>query len=180
VRSGRPIAKLPQKKRSSAWLHDLGRALLSLAFVSFVGAAVAGIASPLFFAILLSACLVIAVMRTSLSSGRLFPIAFASLLAVYAATRKLEAFIERHRQIRVLEVIKDFEGMDTGAFWHDVKFSLRHVQDFSRIAIVTNPDVHHLWSSLVAPFMRCDVEHFSPGEMEAARDWLMWPEGAVD
>ena len=37
-----------------------------------------------------------------------------------------------------------------------------------------------LWSSLVAPLMRCDVEHFSPGEMEAARDWLMWPEGAVD
>ena len=49
------------------------------------------------------------------------------------------------------EVIKDFEGMDAGAFWHDVQFSLRHVQDFSRIAIVTNPDVHHLWSSLVAP-----------------------------
>jgi hypothetical protein len=45
---------------------------------------------------------------------------------------------------------------------------------------VTNPDVHHLWSSLVAPLMRCDVEHFSPGEMEAARDWLMWPEGAVN
>ena len=87
--------------------------------------------------------------------------------------RKLEAFIG-------LDVIKDFEGMDAGAFWHDVQFSLRHVQDFSRIAIVTNPDVHHLWSSLVAPFMRCDVEHFSPGEMEAARDWLMWPEGAVD
>src|SRR6185369_6064626 len=50
--------------------------------------------------------------------------------------RKLEAFIGRHGQIRVLEVIKDFEGMDAGAFWHDVKFRLRHVQDFSRIAIV--------------------------------------------
>ena len=91
---------------------------------------------------------------------------------------KLEAFIKRHGQIRVLEVIKDFEGMDAGAFGHDVKFSLRHVQDFSRVAIVINPDVHHLWSNLVAPFMRCDVEHFSPGETE--RDWLMWPEGAVD
>src|SRR6185437_14359653 len=66
--------------------------------------------------------------------------------------------------------IKDFEGMDSGAFWHDVQFSLRYVQDFSRIVIVTNPDVHHLWSSLVAPLMRCDVEHFSPGELEAARD----------
>src|SRR4029078_2849402 len=59
--------------------------------------------------------------------------------------------------------------------WHDVKFSLRHLQNFSRVAVVTNPDVHHLWSSLVAPFMRCDVEHFSPGEIEAARDWRMWP-----
>ena len=47
--------------------------------------------------------------------------------------RKLEAFIERHGEIRVLEVIKDFEGMDAGAFWHHVQFSLRHVQDFSRI-----------------------------------------------
>ncbi len=76
---------------------------------------------------------------------------------------KLEAFIARHGQIRVLEVIEDFEGMDAIAFWHDVKFSLRHLQDFSRIAIVTNPDVHHLWSSLVAPFISCEVEHFAPG-----------------
>src|SRR6188768_418495 len=82
---GVPIAKLAQKKRSSPWLSDLGRAVLSLAFVSFVAAAVAGIASPLFFAIVFSACLIIAVMRTLFPPGRLFPIAFASLLAVYAA-----------------------------------------------------------------------------------------------
>ena len=81
----------------------------------------------------------------------------------------LEAFIKRHGQIRVLEVIKDFEGMDASAFWHDVKFSLRHVQDFSRVAIVINPDVHHLWSNLVAPFMRCDVEHFSARLADVAR-----------
>jgi hypothetical protein len=80
----------------------------------------------------------------------------------------------------VLEIVKDFEGMDAIAFWHDIKFSLRHVKDFSRVAIVCNPDTHHLWSSLVSPFMSCEVEHFSPGEVEAARDWLMWPEGAAD
>jgi hypothetical protein len=93
---------------------------------------------------------------------------------------KMEAFISRHGKIRVLEVIEDFEGMDAAAFWHDVKFSLRHLQDFSRLAIVTNPDVHHLWSSLVAPFMSCEVEHFPPEDVVAARDWLMWPEGAAD
>jgi SpoIIAA-like len=93
---------------------------------------------------------------------------------------KLEAFINRHGQVRVLEIIQDFEGMDAAAFWHDIKFSLRHLRDFSRLAVVCPPDTHHLWSSLVAPFMSCEVEHFAPGEEEAARDWLMWPEGAAD
>ena len=93
---------------------------------------------------------------------------------------KLEAFIDRHGHVRVLEIIQDFEGMDAVAFWHDIKFSLRHLKDFSRMAVVCNPDTHHLWSSLVAPFISCAVEHFGPGEEEAASDWLMWPEGAVD
>ncbi len=93
---------------------------------------------------------------------------------------RLEAFIQRHGRVRVLEIVKDFEGMDASAFWHDIKFSLRHVKDFSRVAIVANPDTHHLWSNLVAPFMACEVEHFAPSEVEAARDWLMWPEGAAD
>ena len=92
---------------------------------------------------------------------------------------KLEAVIERHSQVRVLEIIQDFEGMDAVAFWHDIKFSLRHLKGFS-FGSVCPPDTHHLWSSLVAPFMSCAVEHFAAGEEEAARDWLMWPEGAVD
>jgi voltage-gated potassium channel len=81
-----------EMKKSSHWFPDLGRIILSLAFVSFVAAAVAGIASPFFFAILLSACLVIAVMRTLFPPGRLFPIAFATLVAVYAAIFSL--FVE--------------------------------------------------------------------------------------
>jgi len=97
-----------------------------------------------------------------------------------SVARKLEAFIARHGKVRVLEIVKDFEGMDAAAFWHDVKFSLRHLNDFSRIAIVCNPDTHHLWSALVAPFMSCAVEHFASGEEAAARDWLVWPEGAAD
>lgn len=93
---------------------------------------------------------------------------------------KLEAFIARHGKVRVLEVVRDFEGMDAGAFWHDIKFSLRHLHDFSRVAVVSSEEIRNLWSALVAPFLRCEVEHFTPEELEAARDWLMWPEGAVD
>ena len=97
-----------------------------------------------------------------------------------AVAARLEAFINRHGHVRLLEVIHDFEGMDARALWHDIQFSLRHLTHFSRVAIVSDPDTHHLWSSLVAPFMSCEVEHFAPGEEDAARDWLMWPEGAAD
>jgi hypothetical protein len=97
-----------------------------------------------------------------------------------AVATRLEAFIARHGKVRVLEIVEDFEGMDASAFWHDIKFSLRHLKDFNRVAIVAKPSTHHLWSSLAAPFMSCEVEHFAPGEEDAARDWLMWPEGAAD
>ena len=97
-----------------------------------------------------------------------------------AVANKLEAFIARHGRVRVLEIVRDFEGMDASALWQDIKFSLRHLQDFSRVAIIVTPETHHLWSNLVAPFMSCEVEHFAPGEEAAARDWLMWPEGASD
>ncbi len=71
---------------------------------------------------------------------------------------KLEAFIARHGKIRVLEMIEDFEGMDAIAFWHDVKFSLRHLHDFSRLAIVTNPDM--------------PIFVFSPTDVEAIIEYL--------
>lgn len=93
---------------------------------------------------------------------------------------RLEAFIARHGQVRVLERIESFEGMDAAALCHDLKFSLRHLKDFSRIAVVADLHVRNLWSSFVSPFITCEVEHFAPDQITEARDWLMWPEGAAD
>jgi hypothetical protein len=84
--------------------------------------------------------------------------------------KRLEAFIARHGQVRVLEQIKDFEGMDAAALWHDTKFSFRHLKDFSRVAVVADPEVHNLWSSLVSPFIECQVEHFAPDQIAEARN----------
>jgi hypothetical protein len=94
--------------------------------------------------------------------------------------KKLEGFIGRHGRVRVLEIVNHFEGMDAKAFWHDLKFSLRHLNDFSRCAIVSDAKFLSLWSTMVEPFIYCQVAHFKPEEVEAARDWLLWPEGAAD
>lgn len=86
------------------WPHrvsELVRVALPLTFVSLVAAAVAGSATSLFFAIVLSAGLVIVAIRALFPAGRLFPIAFASLIAVYAAIFSL--FVE-----------EIFRGIDAG------------------------------------------------------------------
>ena len=93
---------------------------------------------------------------------------------------KLEAFIARHRRVRVLEIVHHFEGMDVKAFWHDLKFSLRHLSHFSRCAIVSDAKFLSALSAIAEPFIDCEVAYFPPGEIEAARDWLLWPEGAAD
>jgi hypothetical protein len=97
-----------------------------------------------------------------------------------ATATKLETFIKRHGKVRVLEVIRDFEGMDAAALWHDLKFSLRHLNDFSRCAIVSDAKFLSIWSAIAEPFIDCEVAYFPPEEVEAARDWLLWPEGAAD
>ncbi|MGD9867025.1 MAG: STAS/SEC14 domain-containing protein [Hyphomicrobiales bacterium] len=97
-----------------------------------------------------------------------------------AVAGRIEAAIARHGKVRVLERIEDFKGMEARAFWEDLVFSLRHLNDFSRCAVVSDKQWSTIWSELVGPLMRCEVEHFSLGEMEAARAWLAWPEGAAD
>ena len=82
----------PKMNKPPQWLPELSRVALPLAFVSIVAAAAAGIATPLFFAMVLSAGFVITVIRALFPAGRLFPIAFASLIAVYAAIFSL--FVE--------------------------------------------------------------------------------------
>ena len=94
--------------------------------------------------------------------------------------KKLEAFIARHGRVRVLEIVNHFEGMDVKALWHDLKFSLRHLNDFSRCAIVSDAKFLSLWSTIAEPFLDCQVAYFKPDEVEAARDWLLRPEGAAD
>ena len=97
-----------------------------------------------------------------------------------ATAKKLEAFIARHGRVQVLEIIHDFDGMDAGAFWSDFKFSLRHLKDFSRCAIVSDTKWFSPLSALAEPFINCEVAYFQPEDLEAARNWLFWPDDVTE
>ena len=74
------------------FLPQLLRGALSLVFLFVVAVATAGILSPLFISILLSAGLAIAAIHALFPVSRLFSFAFANLIAVYAAMFSL--FVE--------------------------------------------------------------------------------------
>jgi hypothetical protein len=77
---------------SRRFLPQLLRGALSLIFLFIVAVATAGFFSLLFIAILLSAGLAIAAIQALFPASRLFSIAFANLIAVYAAIFSL--FVE--------------------------------------------------------------------------------------
>lgn len=89
-----------------------------------------------------------------------------------AVAKKLEAFIARHGEVRLMEIFESFDGMETRAFWHDIRFTLHHLRDFERCAVVCEATIFDLWSELVAPFSKCEVRQFKPDQMEQAREWL--------
>ena len=89
---------------------------------------------------------------------------------------RLEAFIAANGKVRLLQVIRDFDGVDASAFWDDLKFSLRHLNDFSRCAIVMKSQWIRVWSSMVGSLFHCELAHFEPDRLEEARAWLTRPE----
>ncbi|MCE3249151.1 MAG: hypothetical protein K0R41_2976 [Geminicoccaceae bacterium] len=88
---------------------------------------------------------------------------------------RLEAAIARHGKLRLLEEIRSFGGIDPATFWADLRFSLRHLGDFSRCAVVTEKRWAEWLAKAMDPLVACEIRHFPPERITAARDWLRAP-----
>jgi hypothetical protein len=94
---------------------------------------------------------------------------------------RLEAEIARHGKVRVLEEVRSLGAMEPATFWADLRFSLRHTNDFSRAAVVTDKTWIAWLAKAVDPLVACEIRHFSPDRIEEARRWLredLWTAGA--
>jgi hypothetical protein len=85
---------------------------------------------------------------------------------------RLEAHIARHGKVRLLEEVWSLGGIDPGTFWADLKFTLRHLNDFSRCAVVTDRRWIEWLAKGVDHLIACEIRHFPPEQIEAARRWL--------
>ena len=85
---------------------------------------------------------------------------------------RLQASIARHGKLRVLEEVRSFGGIEPAAFWADMKFGLRHLSDFSRCAVVSDKRWIETLAKGVGKLIACEIRHFPPDQIDAARTWL--------
>lgn len=86
---------------------------------------------------------------------------------------RFEAFVEAHKPVRILQIVRSLSGIEPTALWEDISFSFRHLDSFSRAAIVTEMPWIDWYTRMVKPLVRAEVRTFPLHELDAARDWLL-------
>ena len=85
---------------------------------------------------------------------------------------KVAEAIRQHGKIRVLVHMQDFHGWTPGGLWEDIKFDVKHFNDFERIAFVGDKRWEAAMSAFCKPFTTALIRFFDPAQMESARSWL--------
>lgn len=87
---------------------------------------------------------------------------------------QLEAFIEAQpdKQIKILEIIKNYDGFDFAVLGKGIKFDIDHHQNYKKCAVVSNSGWIGPFSRFVGMFLACDIRTFKLNEVDQAKDWL--------
>ena len=87
--------------------------------------------------------------------------------------RLMVAEIERQGSVRLLTVLEDFQGWESGPGWNDLSFYARHGDHIDRIAIVGPErwrDEALMFAS--ADLRRAPVQYFTDADWSAAETWI--------
>ncbi|GGE63943.1 STAS/SEC14 domain-containing protein [Shewanella carassii] len=85
----------------------------------------------------------------------------------------IESKLRDHVLIKLwYEYGADFEGISLQALWDDLCLGLFHLQDFSRIAVITDSVATEGMARTMALMIPCPVAVFPRDEMVRGRAWL--------
>lgn len=73
--------------------------------------------------------------------------------------------------VRVVIVIKDFDGMTGGALWQDLKMGIEHLTVWKKIALVTDVEWMSHMASLFGWMTPGELKHFPLSARAAALTW---------
>lgn len=84
---------------------------------------------------------------------------------------KMEAFIERHGTIRLVEIIESFEGFDPTTILDGLKFDLNHLTDVTHAAVVSDIGWVGVMTRASSMVMPVTIRAFTMDQLDEARAW---------
>lgn len=88
-------------------------------------------------------------------------------------TPAIDAAIKAHGKAKFLYVLGErFTGYSAGAMWEDARLGISHLNQFAKIAVVTDVAWIRNSISLFAPLMPGAVRVFHISELEPAKTWI--------
>ena len=85
----------------------------------------------------------------------------------------LEALIHEVGNIKMLALLKDFQGWEPGDGWEDTSFTDRNDPHIDKFAIVGDAKWHDLVTVFILKDLRpVPIEYFTPDQEVLARSWL--------
>ncbi len=90
---------------------------------------------------------------------------------------RLEEAIKEHGKVRLLfHLDPDFQGWELGALWDDLKFDLKHQNDFERLAVVGAAWWVDAAVAIFSRFMSGEVKTMLEEQLAEAWEWLQGQE----
>jgi hypothetical protein len=90
---------------------------------------------------------------------------------------KLAEILKTNDNVRILLLLEEFEGMEPGAIWEDLKYGLTHMGSivkgkFAKTALVGGSSVYRKAGSAVGHVIPGDVKSFEASDLDAAWEWV--------
>ena len=85
---------------------------------------------------------------------------------------ELDNLVKKHRIIRLMFEMIEFDGWTLGAVWDDLKFGCKHFNHIERIAIVGDRKWEKAMATVCKPFTRAKVRYFDISEIDEAEKWI--------
>lgn len=85
----------------------------------------------------------------------------------------IEDRIEKEGSINFYCELEDFEKIEPGAVWKDLKFDSKHYDDFTRVAIVGDKQWMDWMAKFAKPFTTAQVMYFDDDKKQEAWNWVM-------
>lgn len=84
----------------------------------------------------------------------------------------LEQKIAQHGKINLYWEMVGFEGWHLDGLWKDLKFDVKHINDFRKIAIVGDKKWEEWIATMIKPFTTAEVKYFNELHRDEAMAWI--------